>query len=64
MDYSQLVAVCDSNFTILDEMKTLNLNNDIARVTLSMGFACDDININELSEIANDQLELAPKPWW
>ncbi len=59
MDYSQLVAVCDSNFTILDDMKTLNLNNDIARVTLSMGFACDDININELSEIANDQLELA-----
>lgn len=59
MDYSQLIAVCDSKFAILDEVKTLNFNNDISRITLSMGFACDDIRINELAEIANDQLELA-----
>ncbi len=58
MDYNQLQAIMKSNFTILDDIKTI-LKLSTARISLSIGIACFDENIVELFEHANEQLELA-----
>ena len=58
-DQEHLEKLIQSNFTILDEIKTTFNNTRTIRITLSMGIACSDINVNDLSEEAQRQLELA-----
>lgn len=57
-DQEHLEKLIKSNFTILDDVKVL-FNSRVVRVTLSMGIACNDVNVNELSDEAQAQLELA-----
>ena len=47
------------DFSILDEIKTIIKLNTAARISLSMGIACIDESISELSKHANEQLEMA-----
>ena len=58
-DQEHLEALIKTNFDILDEIKVLFNASRVVRVTLSMGIACNDINVNDLSEEAQNQLELA-----
>lgn len=58
-DQEHLEKLIKSNFDILDEIKVLFNTSRVVRVTLSMGIACSDINVNDLSEEAQYQLELA-----
>lgn len=59
MDKSQLQQMVKKDFSILDEIKTIIKVNSAARISLSIGIACIDENINELSKHANEQLEMA-----
>lgn len=59
MDKEQLNAVVKDNFTILDDVKTLFTTSRIVRITLTIGIACSDVNVEELAEQAQEQLELA-----
>lgn len=58
-DQEHLDKLMKNNFSILDDIKVLFNTTRVIRVTLSMGIACKDINVNDLSEEAEDQLELA-----
>ena len=57
-DQEHLEKLIKSNFTILDDIKIL-FTSRVVRVTLSMGIACNDVNVNDLSDDAQTQLELA-----
>ena len=59
MDYSQLKQMIKQDFSILDEIKTIVKVNTAARISLSIGIACIDESISELSKHANEQLEMA-----
>ncbi len=59
MDYSQLKQMIKNDFSILDEIKTIIKHNTTARISLSIGIACIDESISELSKHANEQLEMA-----
>ena len=48
-----------SDFSILDDVKRLFNTSRVIRVTLSIGITCSDVNVNDLSEDAQNQLELA-----
>lgn len=58
-DQEHLENVIKTNFSILDDVKILFNTSRVVRITLSMGIACNDINVNNLSEEAQEQLELA-----
>ena len=58
-DQEHLENVINTNFSILDDVKILFNTSRVVRITLSMGIACNDINVNDLSEEAQEQLELA-----
>lgn len=58
-NYSQLIKMMEDNFAILDEIKLILKTTKAVHVTLSMGVACEDLHIKELSDLAEDQLELA-----
>ncbi|MBE6131039.1 MAG: 50S ribosomal protein L9 [Erysipelotrichaceae bacterium] len=58
-NYSQLVKMMEDNFGILDEIKLILKTTKAVHVTLSIGIACEDLHIKELSDLAEDQLELA-----
>lgn len=58
-DQEHLENVMKTNFSILDDVKILFNTSRVVRITLSMGIACNDKNVNELSEEAQEQLELA-----
>lgn len=59
MDYAQLKQMIKKDFSILDEIKTIIKVNTAARISLSVGIACIDESISELSKHANEQLEMA-----
>lgn len=59
MDHSQLQQMIKNDFSILDEIKTIIKHNTTARISLSIGIACIDEGIGELSKHANEQLEMA-----
>lgn len=59
MSLSQLRQMMKKDFSILDEIKTVVKMNTSARISLSVGIACIDESISELSKHANEQLELA-----
>lgn len=58
-DQEHLEKVIKTNFSILDEVKVLFNTSRVVRITLSMGIVCEDIGVNDLSEEAQVQLELA-----
>ena len=58
-NYSQLVKMMEDNFSILDEIKLILKTTKAVHVTLSIGIACEDLHIKELSNLADDQLVLA-----
>ena len=58
MDKKQLLQMMDGNFSILDSIKNLS-QGKLFKISLSMGIACVDENIEILSNIAREQLELA-----
>ena len=58
MDKSQLQQMMDDNFSILDTIKTL-VQGKPYKMSLSIGIACLDENIDELSNAAKEQLEFA-----
>lgn len=58
-DQEHLDTLIKSNFTILDDIKLLFNTSRSLRLTISIGIACADININDLSKEAKNQLELA-----
>lgn len=58
-DQEHLNGLMDDNFKILDDIKLLFNTSRTVRITLSMGIACNDENVNELSKEAENQLELA-----
>jgi len=59
MDQQQLNEIMKSNFVILDEIKTVWRGTKLIRISLSIGIACLDINIDDLSKVALEQLDLA-----
>ena len=59
MSLSRLRQMMKKDFSILDEIKTVVKMNTSARISLSVGIACIDESISELSKHANEQLELA-----
>lgn len=61
MDKNQLNQMMKSNFDILDEIKKVLRLSSTSRISLSIGIACIDENIVDLSRHANEQLELALK---
>ena len=61
MDKNQLHQMMKSNFDILDEIKKVLRLSSTSRISLSIGIACIDENIVDLSRHANEQLELALK---
>ncbi len=58
-DQEHLENLMKSNFSIVDDIKKLFSTSRVVRVTISMGIACNDVNVNDLSEEAQNQLELA-----
>ena len=58
-NYSKLVEMVEDNFGILDEVKLILKTTKAVHVTLSMGIACEDLAVKDLSNLAEDQLELA-----
>ena len=58
MDKSQLQAMMDDNFSILDNIKQLGQGKSY-KISLSMGIACVDEPINNLSDLAHEQLDLS-----
>lgn len=58
MDKSQLKMMIDDNFSILDTIKDL-VQGKPYKISLSIGIACVDDEINVLSNIAKEQLELS-----
>ncbi len=59
MDYAQLKQMIKKDFAILDEIKSIIRVNTAARISLSIGIACIDESISELSKHALEQLEMA-----
>lgn len=58
MDRSQLMEVINDNFSILDTIKDL-IQGKAYKISLSIGLACEDVSIKELSDRALNQLDLA-----
>ena len=58
MDKKQLLQMMDDNFNILDSIKNL-VQGKLYKISLSIGIACVDENIEVLSNLAREQLELA-----
>ncbi len=58
-NYSHLLQMLEDNFAVLDEIKLILKTTKAVHVTLSIGIACEDLHIKELSNLAEDQLELA-----
>lgn len=58
MDKSQLHQMMKDDFSILDTIKTL-VHGKPYKISLSIGIACIDENIDELSNQAKEQLEFA-----
>ena len=58
MDKSQLYDIIEDNFSILDTIKDVAQGKKF-KISLSIGIACKDIEINDLSSLAKEQLELA-----
>ncbi len=58
-DQEHLEKLIKTNFSILDDVKRLFNTSRVIRVTLSIGITCSDVNVNDLSEDAQNQLELA-----
>lgn len=58
-NYEQLENMRNNNFTILDEIKFVLKSTKAGRITLSAGIACDDISVEEISDVAQTQLENA-----
>ena len=58
-NHSQLVKMMEDNFAILDEIKLILKSTKAVHVTLSIGIACEDLEIKQLSNLAENQLELA-----
>ena len=58
MDKSQLQMMIDNNFSILDSIKDLGQGKAF-KISLSIGIACIDENIEVLSNLAKEQLEHA-----
>jgi len=59
MDYGQLKEMMSNNFSILDEVKDVLRASRVVRITLSIGISCHDIGVIDLSNDAQEQLELA-----
>ena len=58
MDRTQLERLIGNQFSIIEQIRDYVGKEEI-RVTASIGIACQDINSNELIEIAEEQLVLA-----
>ncbi|MFY9422422.1 MAG: 50S ribosomal protein L9 [Bacilli bacterium] len=58
MDRSQLQALMDENFPILEEVKNYCIQEGL-RITASIGIACEDVPADELFDLAEQQLEMA-----
>lgn len=58
MDRSQLQALMDENFPILEEVKNYCIQEGL-RITASIGIACEDVPADELFDLAKQQLEMA-----
>ncbi len=58
MSRRQLNLIMESEFAILDKISEIAKNNDV-RVTISMGFASFEGNMDELGEAADEALKLA-----
>lgn len=58
MDKKQLQLIQEDNFSILDTIKNLG-QGKAYKISLSMGIACVDEDINSLSDLAREQLELS-----
>lgn len=58
-DQQHLEKLMESQFSILKDIRHLFNTSRITQITLSMGIACNDTNINSLSDEAQAQLELA-----
>lgn len=58
MDKSQLKTVMSDDFSILDTIKDL-VQGKPYKISLSIGIACVDVPIDELSNIAKEKLEFA-----
>ena len=58
MDKGQLQLMMKDNFSILDTIKTL-VRAKPYQISLSIGIACADENIDDLSSLAKEQLEFA-----
>jgi len=59
LDFEQLQTIMEEKMSVLDEIKTVSQNNERIKVTLSIGIASNDIEMDDLSELASKQLELA-----
>lgn len=58
LDYSQLQVLIEEKFKILEDIKGYCLKESL-RITASIGIACQDIQANDLVELAEAQLSLA-----
>ena len=58
-NYSKLLEMVEDNFGVLDEVKLILKTTKAVHVTLSIGIACEDLPVKDLSNLAEDQLELA-----
>lgn len=58
-DYDQLRKMMENDFSILDDIKYSLRSTKTGNITLSMGIVCQDVSINELSNDAQEQLDLA-----
>lgn len=59
LNHQQLQKVIQEKFSVLDEIKSVFQNSDRGKVTLSIGIATADISMDDLSDLAMKQLELA-----
>lgn len=58
-DYEHLNLMIENDFSILDDVKLLLKTTKAVYITLSIGIVCEDLPIEELTKIAEDQLDLA-----
>ena len=58
MDKNQLKSMMSDDFSILDDIKEL-VQGKPYKISLSIGIACVDVPIDELSDIAKEKLEFA-----
>lgn len=58
-DYEHLLLMMENDFTVLDDIKLLLKTTKAVHITLSIGMCCEDLPVDELSEMAEEQLDLA-----